>query len=292
MALISMTGYGEGRVAHRGMLVEVEVCSVNRRQLEVRVSLPKFLSVLESKVQEHIQHHVNRGAVNCSIRVQLGPGNREPALDEQLAEAYLRRLRKAGGSLGLRDDLGLSILLQLPDVLIRREDAVDTRAVWGPIETALDRALKGLHVMRRKEGRVLATDLQGRIKALETLLAAIRRLAPSVREQYGQSLKQRLEKAGIPLDSTDDRLLKELAIFAERCDISEEVVRLGSHLAQARVMLRSAEPVGRPLDFLCQELFREINTIGSKANDARLSVRVVDFKAQLERMREQVQNVE
>ena len=292
MALISMTGYGEGRVAHRGMLVEVELCSVNRRQLEVRVSLPKFLSVLESKVQEHIQHHVNRGAVNCSIRVQLGSGGREPALDEKLAGAYLRRLRKAAGSLGLRDDLGLSILLQLPDVLIRQEDAVDTRAVWGPLETALDQALKGLHVMRRKEGRVLATDLQGRIKALETLLAAIRRLAPSVREQYGQSLKQRLEKAGIPVEPADDRLLKELAIFAERCDVTEEVVRLGSHLAQARVMLRSAEPVGRPLDFLCQELFREINTIGSKANDARLSVCVVDFKAQLERMREQVQNVE
>jgi len=292
MSLMSMTGYGDGEVRRDGLHVEVEAGSVNRRQFEARVSLPRHLSVLEARIIEAIQKRVARGAINCTVRVTAVHGGSGPVIDKALATRYIGAIRKAGKELGLEDDCTTSMLMELPGVVSGGSDETETEKVWKLIRQALDKAVGGMIVMRKREGAHLRRDLVHRLDCLRRSHAVIRQLAPTVRERYAGDLQQRLSRVNVPVDPSDERFLKELALFAERCDITEEVVRLESHFAQAEKMLAASEPSGRPLDFLCQEMFREINTIGSKANDARLSVLVVEFKTQLERLREQVQNVE
>ncbi len=294
MSIRSMTGHGRGQAAGGGLRVEVEISTVNRRQLDIQLTLPPPLRLLESRIQDEIAKSVARGRVLAEVVVQGTDRVKREAIrvNQDLARAYVDALRGAAKKLSLRDDLGVSELARLPGVLHYEPLDEDIRKAWPLVEQAVARALTALQRMRSREGAALRRDLSRRVDTLAAAVVVIRRAAPQVTARYRDTLRERLAKAGLVAEGMDERLQRELILFADRCDIAEELTRLDSHLAQARTLLGQAEPAGRSLDFLAQELFREINTVGSKANDAAIAAQVVAFKAELERLREQVQNVE
>ena len=294
MSLVSMTGFGRGTAVAGGVRAEVELSSVNRKQLDVRVNLPRGLISLDSLVYARIHEAVSRGNVTGNVKLALTGGAAAQALtvDANLAAESLRKLRRVAKRLRLRDDLSLRSLLQIPDVVRRATPEEDTERAWQVVAKALTQALRGLGAMRRAEGQALERHLQAEFRHLAKHLQAIRRRAPALPAHYRQILLKRIAEAGVPMSTDDPQLQKEVAFMADRCDISEEIVRLDSHFDQAAKFMQSAKPVGRAMDFLCQEMFREINTLGSKANDHVISRHVVQFKATLECVREQVQNVE
>jgi uncharacterized protein (TIGR00255 family) len=288
-----MTGFGRGEARDGGTAWVVECASVNRKQLEVAASLPRELSELEAAVRGKVGALVSRGRVNVSIKsdtqsVTAG----QLRVDEALARQYLDALQRLSTSFDIRADLSAADIARWPGVF--QTDAVTTTAdsAWPVIERALDAALARLIAMREAEGAHLKADIVARIAALDAHLQSIAALAPAVPETQRKNLQQRLADAGLPLPLDDERLVKEIAIFADRSDISEELSRAESHLKQFRAYLASAEPLGRNMDFLTQELFREFNTMGSKANNAAISHHVVTAKTEIEKIREQVQNVE
>ena len=293
MALKSMTGFGEGSASASGIRVTVELSSVNRKQLDINVNLPRNLITLDARVQQLVRAEFTRGRVSGIVRVEAADGSAgQVKVDARLAGQYVQGLRKTATKLKLADDLGIEAVSRLPGVVTVEQDNLDADHVSVVLEQALGKALKGLARMRAAEGRALEKDLRERLGLLEGMVKEIARLAPGVVSTYREKLFQRLEEAGLQELAADERIVKEIALFADKCDISEELTRLKSHLAQARKLLRSAEPVGRTLDFLCQELFREINTTGSKAGEVEITRQVVAFKTELERIREQVQNIE
>lgn len=294
MPLRSMTGFGRGEAAGKGLKVDVELSSVNRRQLDVHMNMPRGFMAYEALAQEIIKQEVPRGAINGAIKVFVTGELAKDAMvvDEALAEACLARMRKVGKKLGLRDDLGLRALLAMPEVVRCENAAEDTERVWPVAEKALKVALKNMVQMKKTEGVALEKELCKRLESLKAILLSVKALAPEVPERHRKNLLERIAKAGLSLGAADEQVVKEVAMFADRCDVSEEITRLDSHFAQAAGLMASKEPAGRSLDFLCQEMFREINTIGSKANSAEISEQVVKFKALLETVREQVQNVE
>ena len=293
MALKSMTGFGEGAATASGMRVTAEISSVNRKQLDINVNLPRNLVTLDALVQSKVRAEFSRGRVSGIIRVESDDGvSGSVKVDEKLAAQYVKSIREMAKKLKLTDDLGAEGLTRLAGVVSIEQESLDTDDVSAVLDEALGKALKGLAKMRSTEGKALEKDLRDRITLLDGEVKEINKLASTVVVSYREKLFQRLEEAGLEDLASDERMVKEIAIFADRCDISEEITRLKSHLAQARKLLRSAEPVGRTLDFLCQELFREINTVGSKANEVEITRMVVAFKTELERIREQVQNIE
>ncbi len=292
---MSMTGRGTGAAAGRLARVEVELSSVNRKQLDVDVGLPRFLSSFESRVQELVQGRLSRGRVSGEIRVTWAEAAQAAGarVDLGLARATVTALRAAAKKLGLPDDLKASALLSLPGLVALEHGERDLETLWPSVRKALDTALAKLQAMRKKEGAALARDLQDRLATLRTLVGEIAARAPGVAETYRANLLKRIAAALPGTDlAGDERLLKEVALFADKADVAEELVRLDSHFRQADGLLKTGGVVGRTLDFLVQEMGREINTIGSKANDAGIARRVVACKAELERFREQVQNIE
>ena len=295
MSIISMTGFGRGEAQGQGIKVVAELGSVNRKQFDCHLNLPRELSACEARIQGLVHAAIRRGYVKGSIEVARAKmGSRGLTVDLELARARLNALRQAAKALKLPDDLTASKVLDWPGVLRSESDSVamDTEQAWPLVERAVTQALARLGAMRQREGKSLARDLAARFARLRKEVGTIRQSAPGVVIGYRQALADRIAAAndGLQLDQTT--LARELALFADRCDISEELTRLESHFAQAEHFLAGAEPCGRPLDFLCQEFFREINTIGSKANDAGITRLVVACKAELEAIREQVQNVE
>ena len=293
-SLRSMTGYGRGEASAHGIRVEMELNSVNRKQLEVRLNLPRSLASLESRMVEIIQTAISRGQVSGSVTVHVSEALRQKSLrvDRGMASAYVLELRKTARSLNLADDLNASLLLDLPGVVTYCGADQDVDYVWPVLEKALKAAMAQLVGMRSMEGNTLARDLNRRLVGLEKHLLAVKDEAPLVTTRYRAALQKRLTQAGVAMDVNDPVVIRELAVFADRSDITEELTRLDSHLKQAHGLLKSKEPAGRTLDFLAQEMFREINTIGSKANEVRITRLVIEFKTELERIREQVQNIE
>ena len=295
MSLMSMTGRGTGAASGRLARVEVELSSVNRKQLDVDVGLPRFLSSFAAQVQEQIQRVVSRGRVTGEIRVAWAEAAQAAGarVDLGLARAAVSALRAAAKKLELPDDLKASALLSLPGLVSFEPGTRDLEALGPTVAQALAAALAKLQAMRQKEGAALGRDLRARLATLRKETAAIAARAPGVAEIYRANL---LKRIGAALPGTDlagdERLLKEIALFADKADVTEELVRLDSHFRQADGLLKTGGVVGRTLDFLVQEMGREINTIGSKANDAEIARRVVACKAELERFREQVQNLE
>jgi uncharacterized protein (TIGR00255 family) len=289
-----MTGYGSGNASAKGMSVVAEVSSVNRRQLDIRVSLPKPLAVLEARVFEEVRKKVSRGAVNISFNLTMSDAVRARSvhIDRILSAAYLGELRDAARDLKLEGPLDASILFQLPDVVKKDFGAPDPDRIWIVIRQALKDALGAMLEMRASEGDALFQDLHKRSELLRRYHGRITRMAPGVVSDHRRALRQRIQESGVEIETKDPSFLRELAIYADRCDISEELTRLESHFDQFGELMGSTDPAGRALDFLVQELFREINTIGSKASNAKISRHVIEFKSELERIREQVQNVE
>lgn len=302
-AVASMTGQGSGSASAGGIHVDAALASVNRKQLEILVALPREFATLEPDVQAAIRARLARGRVTGEIRVTYPPSPEAdlPEADPALAAHVIESLRALARANGLRDDLAASHLLLVPDLVPSAAPrAPGPDAVRPALAAALDAALDRLVAFRRREGARLADDLLARLATLSGIRDTIAARAPGVADDYQERLSQRitaaLAEAGVPPSAeTLERIVRETALFADRADIAEELTRLASHLAQASALLAPAAPsapAGRTLDFLAQEMGREINTIGSKANDAQIAHAVIAFKAELERFREQVQNIE
>ena len=290
-----MTGYGRGECTSRGAHITVELNTVNRKQVEVSLGLPSELGFIESDLRDMVLASVSRGRVNGSVALQYSGASRavSVAFNEGQARAYQRKLGRLAKLLKISDDFSLETLLRLPGVLETSEPTLDAEVFRAPVKRALGRALEALQAMREKEGVNLGRDLGKRLVGLRRTTKRVAKRAPAVLKQHRERLIERLNNANVKIPKADDeRLLQEMLYYTDRMDITEELTRLDSHFDQVEECLRTAQPVGRRLDFLAQEIFREINTVGSKANDAVISREVVTLKTELEKIREQVQNIE
>jgi len=289
-----MTGYGRGECSQRGFKVTVEVSSVNRKQTEIAVNLPRELEVLEARARDEINRRVARGRLTVRVSVHAAEGaSGKMRINAALARIYARQLRTLAKSLRLPDEVTLDLLARAPGVLQPAEEITEAEELWPATGEALRAALEVMLKMREREGAWLAKDLSTRAARMRAAVRRVRALAPRSAERYRAQLLARIKAAGLDAPALDDeRLLKEIFYFADRSDISEELTRLESHFQQFDDCVKSKEPVGRTLDFLAQEMNREVNTLGAKANDGVISREVVLLKAELEKFREQVQNVE
>ncbi len=289
-----MTGYGRGECARDGVKVTVELSSVNRKSGEITLNLPRDLEPLEAQVRDEINKRIARGRLNVRVAVHAGADAGTAAqINTALARAYAVELAKLTTELNLSGGVRLSDVLRAPGVLEAEADPVDAESFWPAVQNALQQALDALVKMREREGEHLAADLAARIELIRAAAGRIAAQAPQVQVQFRARLLERIKTAGLEgIAPDDERMLKEVVLFADRSDITEELTRLQSHFKQFADCLKAKEPVGRTLDFLSQEMNREINTIGSKAQDAVISREVVQVKAELERFREQVQNLE
>ena len=288
-----MTGYGRAEVVHAGRKFSVELNSVNRKQSDIVINLPRDLAELEPRIRQTINENISRGRTNATIALHSSPnGARNLALDTELARSYHEAMRAVQKELNTPGEITISTILQAPGVMRFPEQTLNSEEAWPAIDRALRGALSDLIKMREREGKHLAKDLIHRLKAIRRKLKEIHAFHPDVVKRYRAVLLDRIQKAGLPIASDDERLLKEISFFADRADVSEELTRLESHLAQFAHHLRSKEPVGRTLEFITQEMFRELNTLGAKANDAAISQRVIACKGELEKIREQSQNLE
>ena len=290
-----MTGYGRADCSQDGFKITVELSSVNRKQSEISVNLPREMEMLEAQIRDLINRQVSRGRLTVRVGLHAGASKLSARmhLNIPLAKAYAKELNRLSKQLKLPGPVTLDHLARAPGVFQTDEQIVEEEDFWPAVEQALKKALGALVKMRGREGAHLAQDLAERIRIMRTALAQIQKHAPGVAERYRQQLIGRIKSAGLEAPGIDDdRLLKEVVYFADRSDISEELSRLQSHFKQFDDCRKSREPVGRMLDFLAQEMNREVNTIGSKANDSLISREVVTLKAELEKFREQAQNVE
>ena len=291
----SMTGYGRGDCSQDGFKITVELSSVNRKQSEISVNLPREMEMLEAQIRDTINRYIARGRLTVRVSLHAGESRLSARmhLNVPLAKAYANELNRLSKHLKLPGPVTLDQLARAPGVFQTDEQIVEEEDFAPAVEKALKKALGQMVRTREREGAHLMQDLAKRIAAMRTAAAKVAKHAPTVAKRYRQQLIERIKSAGLEAPGAeDDRLLKEVVYFADRSDITEELTRLQSHFQQFDDCLKSKEPVGRMLDFLAQEMNREVNTIGSKANDSLISREVVTLKAELERFREQAQNVE
>jgi len=288
----SMTGYGRAEQRRKGLELTVELRTVNHRFSELNIKLPRALAHLEPAVKERVTKLFARGRADLSVSLNdRGGMEREVVVDARLAHSYIRQLRDLQRQYKLRGELEIGHLAGVRELLTISEAPSLPPEAGRIVLRLLGQAARQVEAMRRTEGRMLTADLERRMELIEGAVDRVRQRLPAVIEAYHRRLAARAaELAGGAIGP--ERLVQEVALFAERCDVSEELVRLVSHIEQFRGHLKSKEPVGRTLDFLLQEMNREVNTLGSKANDAAISSEVVALKGELEKIREQVQNVE
>jgi len=290
----SMTGFGRGEESDGIRNFSVEVKTVNHRYNDVIIKMPKHLSYLEEKIKKYIKKFISRGRVEVYINLEyLDDTTIEVNVNIPLAMAYKRGMESILNELEIEDDVKLSHLLTLPEIIKTERKDMDEDVVWNCLSKALEIALENVVNMRKEEGIALKKDIEIQLGTLEVLIDEIENRAPLVVLEYKDKLKERVAKLldeGADLD--EERINYEVVLFADKSDINEEIVRFKSHINQFLMSLEQTDPVGRKLDFLIQEMNREINTIGSKANDLEIINNVVSIKSQLEKIREQVQNVE
>ena len=288
----SMTGFGRGEQATDTLAVRVETSSVNRKQAEVSINLPRDLTELDSAVRKLVLAKVSRGRV--AVRIDLERPESSVAatkVDKGKVEALAKAFTEISDQLGRPVIPEAADFLKAPD-LISFESSPAPAQAWPVIEAALNQSLEAMVDMRKLEGADLKAEIERLLGNLSGEVESIAVLAPEVPAAQRDALLKRLREAGLELNIDDERVLKEVALYAERCDITEELTRARAHFTRFADYLSRDEPVGRSLDFLCQETNRELNTIGSKANDSRIAHHVVTAKGELEKIREQVQNVE
>lgn len=285
-----MTGHGRGTAVTGNLRVVAECFSVNRRQCEVALVSSRDLAWLEPRVREEVFKRISRGKVQVSLTVEHPPQSAPVLVDRRRAAEFLREVRALQKELGLAGDISVETVLSAPGVL-KTEDAPQGE-LWPLVRQALGEALEGLLAMRVREGAHLKKELLRAAARMTSRLRRVKALAPRVPRRQRATLFTRLQAARLPVELLDPRITTEIAVFAERCDITEELARLESHLGQFGDHLESNEPVGRTLEFLAQEMGREWHTTGAKANDAEISLLVVEAKAELDKAREQLANVE
>lgn len=296
----SMTGFGRGSFEEENFSVTVEIKSVNHRYNEIAIRLPHFLNPLEDKIRKTILASISRGRVDVFVTARYtATGAVNVSVDKPLALAYHTALLEVGDAIGITspnisDQAEVLYLARCPDVITAKEGLFDCDGYWPKIKQAVEQAVGALVSMREAEGKNIVGDFYKRLDLIEQHVLAIEKRSPLAVAEYQAKLTERLDAllADKKISADPDRVLQEVAIFADRVSITEEIVRLKSHIRQFRLILESAQPVGRKLDFLVQEFNREANTIGSKANDFELAKTVVEVKAEIEKIREQIQNIE
>jgi uncharacterized protein (TIGR00255 family) len=288
-----MTGFGRGQTAWDGISIAVELSSVNRKQGDVSITLPRGLAELEPRIRERILKQVSRGRLTVIVTCHANSGEAAKlGIDTGLARAYQTAMIRLKEDLKLSGEVTLDTVLRAPGVLRLPEEQIDAVAAKPRLDAALDVALADLVSMRQKEGRHLAQDLLKRTAAIRRAVKRITKIYPRVVKKQREQLARRIEESGLAARADDDRLMRELVVFADRADVAEELTRLESHLDQFDAHLQKDEPVGRMLDFIAQEIGRELNTLGAKSSDAAIAQTVVACKSEMERIREQIQNVE
>ena len=289
----SMTGFGREQGIVDGYEIQVEIRSVNHRYFEFSSRLPRSFSYLDEKLKSFVSERVSRGKVEVSVTISKTEGvEAEIEVNQEIAAGYVNALRNANIKLGLNDDLSLSDITRFPDVFKIQKVQDDEEVVWNAVKQICFEALNRFINMRETEGQKMYEDISSRLDFIEEKTNEIEKISPLISESYKNRLYSKIKETLEDRDIDEQRVLTEVAIFSDKIAVDEETVRLHSHVSQFRGLINSSEPVGRKLDFLVQELNREVNTIGSKAQDLSVTKTVVELKSEIEKIREQIQNIE
>ncbi|MEE0697225.1 MAG: YicC/YloC family endoribonuclease [Oscillospiraceae bacterium] len=289
----SMTGYGGAKGSAEGLSVSIELKSVNNRYLDVSVKLPRTMLFAEEPIKAAVGRHISRGKVDVFVTVdQSSSDDMEVRVNEPLLKGYIEALSSAAEKFGLQNDMTVMSLCRLPDVLSTDRREIDSGALMTGITEILERALTEYDAMRLREGEKLRDDVLARLETISRLTGVVEENAPKTVAEYRARLEQKLQEVLATANIDESRVLTEAAIFADKIAVDEETVRLRSHISQLRGLTNGESPAGRKMDFLIQELNREANTIGSKCQNADIAHVVVELKAEIEKIREQIQNVE
>lgn len=289
----SMTGYGRSQQLINGRDISVEIKSVNHRFFEFSARIPRAYGYLEEKLKSYLQSMVSRGKIDVNVTVFTLEGkDSEVEINKSLALGYVQALRGIQQEFSLEDDLSLSVLARFNDIFSVRKAVESEEVIWNDVKTVAEQAVQKFLTMRQTEGERLKQDVSLRLDEISRFLSQIEQKAPQTACQYRERLTAKMREVLQDNNIDEQRILLEAAIFSEKIAIDEETVRLRSHLKQFETLLRSEDKVGRKLDFMVQELNRETNTIGSKAQDVEITGYVVDIKSEIEKIREQIQNIE
>lgn len=289
----SMTGFGRAQRMIDGRDISVEIKSVNHRYFEFSSRISRAYGFLEEKMKSYVQGFISRGKVDVSVSIQTIEGsNTQVEINHELAKSYIEALRGLGKETGLTDDLSLSAIARFSDIFAVRKAEEDEEEIWAAVRTVADEAIEKFVAMRTKEGTKLEEDVLSRLVTIEGLVSKVEERSPQTVEEYRNRLYAKLSEVLKDNRVDEQRIVTEAAIFADRVAVAEETVRLRSHIEQFRHIISQNEPVGRKLDFLVQEFNREANTIGSKAQDVTIARVVVELKSEIEKIREQIQNME
>jgi len=288
-----MTAFGRGEAMADGYRFTVELRTLNHRFCDIRIKLPRKYTDFEEEIKRKLSSEFSRGRIEVNVVADETLDKvQHLTVDADLAKTYKRLLLDLQDKLGLEASLGLDTLLHFRDIFVFEEDEKSRAQAWKVLEMAVDQSVKECIQMRKEEGLAIETDFNERLNQLETLSSEVENRTPLVVLEVRDRLQKRIEELLGQGELDESRLAQEVAILAERSDITEEVIRVNSHIQQFRALLKASGPRGRQLEFLLQEMHREINTIGSKANDVEIAQKVIQIKTELERLREQVQNVE
>ena len=289
----SMTGFGRAQETVDGMTVTVELKSVNHRYFEFTAKVPRTYGFLEEKLKSFLNARVSRGKMECYVSIEnLEESDMEVVVNPSLAKGYVDALRTLSENFGLKEDYSAISIAKFPDVLTLRKAPADEEKIWNAVQTVTELAVERFVTMRETEGEKLRADILSKADTILEHVAFVESRSPQTVREYHEKLRQRMEELLENTQVDEQRLLTEAAIFADKVAVDEETVRLRSHISQLREFLSADEPIGRKLDFLVQEMNRESNTIGSKAQDVEIAKRVIAIKAEVEKIREQVQNIE
>lgn len=291
----SMTGFGREHVVSDGREIIVEIKSVNHRYFEFSARTPRAYGYLDEKLKDFLKGGISRGKVEISVSIFNQEGTDAAIeLNKSMVQGYLDALRGCNDELGLKDDLALSNILKLPDIfnIVKKTD--DEEVVWNQVKSVAWSALDKFVEMRTAEGAKMYEDISGRLDHIEKTVGEIEELSPERAKNYQERLYEKIKETlgNLSAKPNEERILTEVAIYADKVAVDEETVRLRSHISQFRDLINESEPIGRKLDFLVQEINREVNTIGSKSQDLAITKKVVDLKAEIEKIREQIQNIE
>ncbi len=291
--LKSMTGFGRAVGEINGYVITFEMRSVNHRYFEFSSRIPRQYGFLEEKLKSYINSKVSRGKVDCFVGIEaLNTEAAEVVVNNTLASAYVKALKELSETYQLKEDYGAYSVARFSDVLLVKKSEEDEEALWNNVKSVCDEAIEKFNSMRIAEGKKLFDDIYSRGKHIIEIVSFIEERSPQTVKEYNDKLVQRVHELIGDASLDEARIIQEVAIYADKVAVAEETVRLRSHIDQLNEFLNSSEPVGRKMDFLIQEINREANTIGSKANDVDIARKVVEIKAEVEKIREQVQNIE
>ena len=289
----SMTGYGSAKGAVEGLTISVELKSVNNRYLDTSVRMPRSFLFAEDAVKAAVQRHITRGKVDVFVSVDSSEaGDMTVKVNEGLLRGYIDAIRSIAKEYSLPEDLSALAVSRFPDVLSVEKKDLDAEAISAGIVEIAEQALHDFDAMRLREGEKLRDDVLGRLKVIDTLVSAVETAAPQTVADYRARLEAKMAEVLGSSGIDENRILAEAAIFADHIAVDEETVRLRSHMSQLELMIRGNSPTGRKIDFLIQEFNREANTIGSKCQNSSIAHTVVDLKSEIEKIREQIQNIE